>query len=136
VRYDEVVAEFAVIVAEDPKYIYQPSQAAGMCLYVHRTDSGFLEPGCLIGQWLHQSRRVPLAHLAREYEGDGVSEVLTGLIAEGLLPPPKPRDGVVVEEFLAVLQAHQDEGETWVDAFELAQEAALSAERGDADDWE
>jgi hypothetical protein len=124
-RYEEVVAQVGVIVAEEPQHIEQGT--GDLILYVHRSAAGYLAPGCIVGHWLHRFQRVPLAHLAREYEGEGVTEVLTGLIAEGLLAPPKPVDDAAVAEFLEVLQARQDEGDAWADAYEQAQQAALAA---------
>jgi hypothetical protein len=87
------------------------------CWYVHAVG-GEMEPGCIVGHILHW-HGVPLEELkARE---SGVGNLLHTLNRDGIL-----KVDAQGERFLRIVQAIQDDGDTWQKAVRIAETASHS----------
>jgi hypothetical protein len=106
---DDVIRTLREVVAERPDYVYErPAHMHGglpSCLYVHYTEAGEREPGCIVGQVLHRLG-VPLETLER-HEGHTAAYVATDAV------------GSMSDDIARILdtaQYRQDEGKTWGEA--------------------
>lgn len=97
---DQILAEFG----ED--YVYVKPNALDGCRYVHGVYP-LEQPGCIIGQLLHQLG-VPLDALTR-HEGKAADVVVKKLF---------PETDWLVARYLSIIQEEQDSHETWGRAVE------------------
>ena len=110
---DQILAEFG----EDYVYVNPNGEKANLdprpiCLYVHGDGATRpKEPGCIIGQLLHQLG-VPL---------DALSS-LEGLPANSVVNKFFPRTSNAVLTFLLTVQRGQDQGRSWGAAVSFAKE--------------
>lgn len=101
----------AEIAKEGEDFVYEwrtQENGTTSCMYVY--DG---KPDCLVGRILH-SLGVSLHELSK-HEGSSSYEVMENLDADGVLSPTF--DAI---EFLRILQAHQDQDESWGESLRLA----------------
>lgn len=124
VTFDQVVEQFAEIVAEQPPgYTYPRQSRSGPALYVHGDV-----PGCIVGRWLHTRHGVPLEVFAG-LEGTAGAGVVMHLLADEVLPRDfldHPSSALTLK-FLQAIQIFQDEPYTWQHALDRAHKLVTSA---------
>ena len=95
---------------EGVDHTYSRPEGAGVCLYVHNDG-----PSCIVGHYLINVLGVAKCAI-EEREGIGVSSLAKILRAEGAMPGLDFQASV----FLNVVQAEQDSGAPWGEAYETA----------------
>ncbi|MFE9660332.1 hypothetical protein [Streptomyces sp. NPDC005955] len=112
---ERILSEMAAVAKEHPDKIYRapaemlPWAGAATCFYVHESPDG-QEAGCYIGTVLHRLG-VPLEVL-KEQETYSAGEVLNSLRIPGLT--------YETYTLIRTVQALQDEGENWGEAYRIA----------------
>lgn len=107
---------------------YRPNQVS--CTYVHDRGDEWT-PGCLVGQIFH-AMGLPLG-VMYNINSDNAESLFRFLVSYGHVKIQLGTDPDAIREYLVNVQQHQDYGDTWRVALNLADQAHMAATPVDYD---